>query len=239
MCIDQSGPRPCLLSHGLRRRVVTHGRRQMARSVRYRLGLGRDWPTSWPRGSPCCRRSTGRPRAWMTSAVPTGSTTARSTAGPTFFERIKGRELPGLEVATGWLREHRPLDYIPGLMHGDYQFANVMYRTAHRPGWRPSSTGRWARSAIPSSIWHGWSRAGRRTHHGAEAATSSYVDMTGMPTRTQVLDHYRTCRGVRSRTSTTTWSWPSGSWPSCWSRDFSVPGTTRSSWPSARSWWTS
>ena len=45
-----------------------------------------------------------------------------------FLERIKGRELPGFEVAAGWLRAHRPLDYIPGLMHGDYQLANVMFR---------------------------------------------------------------------------------------------------------------
>src|SRR5690349_6333738 len=40
-----------------------------------------------------------------------------------FFERIKGRDLPGYDVATAWLQERRPLDFIPGLMHGDYQFA--------------------------------------------------------------------------------------------------------------------
>ena len=45
-----------------------------------------------------------------------------------FLDRIKGRELPGFDVAAGWLRAHRPLDYIPGLMHGDYQIANVMFR---------------------------------------------------------------------------------------------------------------
>src|SRR5262249_46403829 len=44
-----------------------------------------------------------------------------------FLERIKGRELPGFDEAAAWLRAHRPLDFIPGLMHGDYQFANVMY----------------------------------------------------------------------------------------------------------------
>ena len=44
-----------------------------------------------------------------------------------FLERIKGRELDGLDVATEWLRKHRPIDFIPGLMHGDYQFANVMF----------------------------------------------------------------------------------------------------------------
>ncbi|MET1040692.1 MAG: phosphotransferase family protein, partial [Acidimicrobiales bacterium] len=44
-----------------------------------------------------------------------------------FLERIKGRELPGFDEAAAWLRAHRPIDYVPGLMHGDYQFANVMY----------------------------------------------------------------------------------------------------------------
>jgi len=42
-------------------------------------------------------------------------------------------ELPGLDVATDWLRAHKPLDFMPGLMHGDYQFANVMYRPPAPP----------------------------------------------------------------------------------------------------------
>ena len=45
-----------------------------------------------------------------------------------FLERIKGRELPGFDEAAAWLRAHKPIDYVPGLMHGDYQFANVMFR---------------------------------------------------------------------------------------------------------------
>ena len=45
-----------------------------------------------------------------------------------FLARIKGRELPGFDEASAWLRAHRPIDFIPGIMHGDYQFANVMYR---------------------------------------------------------------------------------------------------------------
>ena len=82
-----------------------------------------------------------------------------------FLERIKGRELPGFDVAAAWLRAHRPLDFVPGLMHGDYQFANVMYRDARR-GSRRSSTGRWAPSAIPSSTSRGRCRAGPTTRTG-------------------------------------------------------------------------
>ena len=45
-----------------------------------------------------------------------------------FLNRIKGRELDGFDEAAAWLRAHKPLDYVPGIMHGDYQFANVMFR---------------------------------------------------------------------------------------------------------------
>ena len=35
--------------------------------------------------------------------------------------------MPGLDEASAWLRTHRPGHWSPGIMHGDYQFANVMY----------------------------------------------------------------------------------------------------------------
>jgi aminoglycoside phosphotransferase (APT) family kinase protein len=44
------------------------------------------------------------------------------------FEQIKVRELEGIDVVTAWLRSHQPLDYIPGIMHGDYAFSNVMLK---------------------------------------------------------------------------------------------------------------
>jgi aminoglycoside phosphotransferase (APT) family kinase protein len=44
-----------------------------------------------------------------------------------FYDRVKTRDVPGLDVATEWLNTHKPIDFVPGIMHGDYQFANVMY----------------------------------------------------------------------------------------------------------------
>ena len=93
-----------------------------------------------------------------------------------FLERIKGRDLPGFDEAAAWLRAHRPIDYVPGLMHGDYQFANVMFKDGAPAGWPPSSTGRWARSATPSSTWAGWCTRGRTTPQATRtvpAATST------------------------------------------------------------------
>ena len=43
------------------------------------------------------------------------------------LERNGCRDLPGTDVTAAWLREHIPATYEPGIIHGDYQFANVMF----------------------------------------------------------------------------------------------------------------
>jgi aminoglycoside phosphotransferase (APT) family kinase protein len=112
-----------------------------------------------------------------------------------FLERIKGRELPGMDVASAWLRAHRPLDYSPGLMHGDYQFANVMYRhgapatLAAIVDWEMGTVGdpkldlAWMIQSWPEDT------------DGPEAAESSYVDLRGMPSRAEILAHYAEVSG--------------------------------------------
>jgi aminoglycoside phosphotransferase (APT) family kinase protein len=106
-----------------------------------------------------------------------------------FFERIKGREIPGYEEATKWLDTHRPIDFVPGVMHGDYQFANVMFRH-DRPGklaaiidWEMGTIGdpkidlAWALQSWPEDT------------SGPEAA-SGYMDLTGMPSYSELLAYY-------------------------------------------------
>jgi aminoglycoside phosphotransferase (APT) family kinase protein len=112
-----------------------------------------------------------------------------------FLERIKGRELPGFDVAAAWLREHRPIDYVPGIMHGDYQFANVMYRhgapaqLAAIVDWEMGTVGdpkvdlAWVVQSWPEDT------------STLDAASSGYVDMTGMPSRDQLLAHYTDVSG--------------------------------------------
>jgi aminoglycoside phosphotransferase (APT) family kinase protein len=112
-----------------------------------------------------------------------------------FLERLKGRELPGFDVAAAWLREHRPLDFIPGLMHGDYQFANVMFRHGAPPSlaaivdWEMGTVGDpkldlgWVVQSWPAD-----------TNDPATSA-SGYADMYGMPSREQVVAHYSAVSG--------------------------------------------
>jgi aminoglycoside phosphotransferase (APT) family kinase protein len=112
-----------------------------------------------------------------------------------FLERIKGRDLPGLDVASAWLAAHRPLDYIPGLMHGDYQFANVMYR--HGAPARLAAIVDWEMGTVGDpKLDLAWMIQSWPEDTGSpEAATSSYVDMLGMPSRAEVLAHYAEVSG--------------------------------------------
>jgi aminoglycoside phosphotransferase (APT) family kinase protein len=112
-----------------------------------------------------------------------------------FLERIKGRELPGFDVAAAWLREHRPLDYISGIMHGDYQFANVMYRNG-APA-RLAAIVDWEMGTVGDpKLDLGWVVQGWPDNTDApEAGELSYVDHTGMPSREQVLTHYADVSG--------------------------------------------
>lgn len=110
-----------------------------------------------------------------------------------FLERIKGRELPGFDEASAWLRSHKPIDFVPGLMHGDYQFANVMYD--HGAPARLAAIVDWEMGTVGDpKLDLGWV-----LHTWPEDADTpraiSYVDLNGMPTKAQLLEHYARSSG--------------------------------------------
>lgn len=151
-----------------------------------------------------------------------------------FLERIKQRELPGLDTATAWLRAHKPLDFVPGLMHGDYQFANVMYH--HGAPARLAAIVDWEMGTVGDPkldlAWMVQSWPGTPTTRGSPRWATSTCAVCRRATT-----WWRTgpkCPDGRSTIWITTSSWPSGSSRSCWSRVFSAPVTTRSCWRSGR-----
>jgi aminoglycoside phosphotransferase (APT) family kinase protein len=106
-----------------------------------------------------------------------------------FLERIKGRELPGFDEAAAWLRRHKPIDYVPGLMHGDYQFANVMFE--HGAPAKLAAIVDWEMGTVGDpKLDLGWV-----VHAWNDSSTGGYVDMTGMPSREEVLAHYAEVSG--------------------------------------------
>ncbi len=112
-----------------------------------------------------------------------------------FFERIKGREIEGLDVATKWLQNHRPLDYIPGLMHGDYQFANVMFE--HGAPAKLAALVDWEMGTVGDpKLDLGWMLMNWPEDTNAiEDSAVGYVDLSGMPSRSQMVAHYAEVSG--------------------------------------------
>ena len=112
-----------------------------------------------------------------------------------FLDRIKRRDLPGLETATAWLRAHKPLDFLPGLMHGDYQFANVMYR--HGAPARLAAVVDWEMGTVGDPkldlAWMVQSWPVDTANPGS--SEMGYVDMRGMPSRDDVVAHYADVSG--------------------------------------------
>jgi aminoglycoside phosphotransferase (APT) family kinase protein len=113
----------------------------------------------------------------------------------TFLERIKGRDLPGFDVAADWLRKHRPLDFIPGLMHGDYQFANVMFK--HGTPARLAALIDWEMGTVGDpKLDLGWVvQSWPKDMHDPSLSGAGYADMYGMPTRDEVVQHYADISG--------------------------------------------
>ena len=106
-----------------------------------------------------------------------------------FYDAIRGRELPGLDEATEWLGRHRPIDFVPGLMHGDYQFANVMF--SHGAPARLAAIVDWEMGTVGDpKLDLAWALQGWPEDTVTEASGIGYVDITGMPGRSQLLEAY-------------------------------------------------
>ena len=111
----------------------------------------------------------------------------------TFLDAYKVRELPGLDEAADWLRRNRPAHYTPGIMHGDYQFANVMF--AHEQTARLAAIVDWEMTTVGDPLLDlAWALLG---YDGEEPRGDGfYLDMHGMPKRSELLQHYESISGL-------------------------------------------
>ena len=155
----------------------------------------RAWPTSSSRASRCSAKVDWQAKGLHDLGRPDGFHERQVDRWTAFLERIKGRELPGFDEAAAWLRAHRPLDFIPGLMHGDYQFANVMYRDgapaqlAAIVDWEMGTVG-------DPKLDLGWVvQSWPEDTTSPEAADVGLRRHVGMPTRDEVLAHYAEVSG--------------------------------------------
>ncbi|MBV9723307.1 MAG: phosphotransferase family protein [Mycobacterium sp.] len=109
-----------------------------------------------------------------------------------FLAAYKVRDLPGLDAAADWLRRNRPDHYTPGIMHGDYQFANVMF--AHGGPARLAAIVDWEMTTVGDPLLDlAWCLLGYDGENPRE--DGFYLDMKGMPARSELLAHYEKVSG--------------------------------------------
>jgi aminoglycoside phosphotransferase (APT) family kinase protein len=110
-----------------------------------------------------------------------------------FLESYQVRELPGLAEASDWLRRNRPTHYQPGIMHGDYQFANVMFAQG-KPA-RLAAIVDWEMTTVGDPLLDlAWALLGYDGENPSE--DGFYLDMKGMPKRSELLQHYEEISGL-------------------------------------------
>jgi aminoglycoside phosphotransferase (APT) family kinase protein len=104
------------------------------------------------------------------------------------------RDLPGLETAALWLRGYKPESYRHGISHGDYQFANVMYR--HGAPARMAAIVDCEMAPVGDPLldlaWvvMSW------PNPDEDRSSKTYVDYTGMPSREELIDRYARTSGL-------------------------------------------
>ncbi|MFE2519282.1 phosphotransferase family protein [Streptomyces mirabilis] len=117
--------------------------------------------------------------------------------------KFRFREIPGLDAAAAWLRTHRPRHWEPGIIHGDYQFANVMFK--HGAPAELAALVDFEMATVGDPLLDlGWVVMGWPNADEDRDAAGRYADYTGMPDRADIIEHYAKVSGGMSPTSTTT-----------------------------------
>jgi aminoglycoside phosphotransferase (APT) family kinase protein len=104
------------------------------------------------------------------------------------------RELPGLEEAAAWLRARTPRSFRPGILHGDYQFANVMFR--HGAPAKMAAVVDWEMSTVGDPLLDlGWVLMGW-PDPDEDRSQALYFDYSGMQSRAELMERYAKRSGL-------------------------------------------
>ncbi|MEO8814530.1 MAG: phosphotransferase family protein, partial [Mycobacterium sp.] len=104
------------------------------------------------------------------------------------FDGYPGPDLPGLDDVAAWLEQHRPSSWQPGIMHGDYHAANVMFS---RTGPEVVAIVDWEMSTIGDPLLDlGWLLATWRQHDGSSVFSHTLTGMDGLASTDDLLARY-------------------------------------------------
>jgi len=132
----------------------------------------------------------GKPEGFLERQVPRWRTQLESY---TRFENWPGPETLGDVGRVGdWLEAHRPTSFRPGVMHGDYHLANVMYRNDSP---ELAAVVDWELATIGDPLVDlGWLLA-TWPERGDEESTVKVQPWIGFPSANELIGHYASRTG--------------------------------------------
>ena len=97
-------------------------------------------------------------------------------------------EIEGVDEVGAWLEAHRPASFKPGIIHGDYHLANVLYRFDSPD---LAAIVDWELTTIGDPLLDlGWLMATWPEADGAEAGNVSVKPWDGFPTAAELVARY-------------------------------------------------
>jgi aminoglycoside phosphotransferase (APT) family kinase protein len=127
----------------------------------------------------------GKPEGYLERQV---ARWRRQLDGYSELEGYSGPEIPGVDDVARWLDDNRPPDGKPGILHGDFHLANVMFCNdspdlAAIVDWELSTVG-------DPLLDLGWLIATWPGPEGPRAGTIGLAPWDGYPTADELLEHY-------------------------------------------------
>lgn len=104
------------------------------------------------------------------------------------FENYPGPDLPGLEDVADWLQRNVPASWQPGILHGDYHAANVMFSPT---GPEVAAIVDWEMSTIGDPLLDlGWLLATWRQDDGSSVFSHTLTGMDGLASPDDLVQRY-------------------------------------------------
>jgi len=110
------------------------------------------------------------------------------------LEKYQTRVIPGMERVAKWLGENMPTMGPPGILHGDYQFINVLFH--HGKPARLAAIVDWEQATIGDPLLDlGWLLAGWADPGEPPFWTTYLTQREGLPSRAQLAERYARLTG--------------------------------------------
>jgi aminoglycoside phosphotransferase (APT) family kinase protein len=127
----------------------------------------------------------GRPAGFLERQVPRWLSELKSYSE---FDNYPGPDIPGVDDVAGWLEAHRPSAWQPGIMHGDYHVANVMFS---RTSPDVVAIVDWEMCTIGDPLLDlGWLLASWRQPDGGSLFGHALAEMGGLASPDDLLERY-------------------------------------------------